>query len=174
MKIIKTKFKDLIIYDKETFKDKRGYFRELYLQKHFKTKFPFDVMSYSKKNVLRGLHLQLKNAQAKLITVLKGKIFDVCVDCRKNSKTFGKHFPIYLSEKENKSLLIPAGFAHGFCTLTNDVVLHYKCSKYRHSNSETGILWNDKDLDIKWPTKKLIISNKDKKNFTFKDLKKLI
>ena len=174
MKIIKTKFKDLIIYDKETFKDKRGYFRELYLQKHFKTKFPFDVMSYSKKNVLRGLHLQLKNAQAKLITVLKGKIFDVCVDCRKNSKTFGKHFPIYLSEKENKSLLIPAGFAHGFCTLTNDVVLHYKCSKYRHSNSETGILWNDKDLDIKWPTKKLIISNKDKKNFAFKDLKKLI
>ena len=174
MKIIKTKFKDLIIYDKKTFKDKRGYLRELYLQKHFKTKFPFDVMSYSKKNVLRGLHLQLKNAQAKLITVLKGKIFDVCVDCRKNSKTFGKHFPIYLSEKENKSLLNPAGFAHGFCTLTNDVVLHYKCSKYRHSNSETGILWNDKDLDIKWPTKKLIISNKDKKNFTFKDLKKLI
>ena len=174
MKIIKTKFKDLIIYDKETFKDKRGYLRELYLQKHFKTKFPFDIMSYSKKNVLRGLHLQLKNAQAKLITVLKGKIFDVCVDCRKNSKTFGKHFAIYLSEKENKSLLIPAGFAHGFCTLTNDVVLHYKCSKYRHSNSETGILWNDKDLDIKWPTKKLIISNKDKKNFTFKDLKKLI
>ena len=174
MKIIKTKFKDLIIYDKKTFKDKRGYLRELYHQKHFKTKFPFDVMSYSKKNVLRGLHLQLKNAQAKLITVLKGKIFDVCVDCRKNSKTFGKHFSIYLSEKENKSLLIPAGFAHGFCSLTNDVVLHYKCSKYRHSNSETGILWNDKDLDIKWPTKKLIISNKDKKNFTFKDLKKLI
>jgi len=174
MKIIKTKFKDLIIYDKETFKDKRGYLRELYLQKHFKTKFPFDVMSYSKKNVLRGLHLQLKNAQAKLITVLKGKIFDVCVDCRKNSKTFGKHFSIYLSEKENKSLLIPAGFAHGFCTLTDDVILLYKCSKYRHSNSETGILWNDKDLDIKWPTKKLIISNKDKKNFTFKDLKKLI
>ena len=174
MKIIKTKFKDLIIYDKETFKDKRGYLRELYHQKHFKTKFPFDVMSYSKKNVLRGLHLQLKNAQAKLITVLNGKIFDVCVDCRKNSKTFGKHFSIYLSEKENKSLLIPAGFAHGFCSLTNDVVLHYKCSKYRHSNSETGILWNDKDLDIKWPIKKLIISNKDKKNFTFKDLKKLI
>ena len=174
MKIIKTKFKDLLIYDKKTFKDKRGYFRELYIQKHFNTKFPFDVMSYSKKNVLRGLHLQLKNPQAKLITVLYGKIYDVCVDCRKNSKTFGKYFSIYLSQKENKSLLIPAGFAHGFCSLTDDVVLHYKCSKYRHSRSETGILWNDSDLNIVWPKKKLIISEKDKNNLSFKDFKKLI
>tara|TARA_B100002051_G_C16669789_1_gene603835 strand:- start:674 stop:1198 length:525 start_codon:yes stop_codon:yes gene_type:complete len=174
MKIIKTKFKDLLIYDKKTFKDKRGYFRELYLQKNFKTKFPFDVMSYSKKNVLRGLHLQLNNPQAKLITVLRGKIYDVSVDCRKKSKTFGKYFSIYLSEKENKSLLIPEGFAHGFCTLTDDVVLHYKCSKYRHSKSETGILWNDNDLNIDWPKKKLIISEKDKKNYSFKDFKKLI
>ena len=126
MRIKKTKFKDLLIYEKDTFKDKRGYFRELYLQKHFKTKFPFDVMSYSKKNVLRGLHLQLINAQAKLITVLYGKIFDVCVDCRKNSKSFGKYFSINLSDKDNKSLLIPAGFAHGFCALSKEVVLHYK------------------------------------------------
>ena len=173
MKIIKTKFKYLLIYDKKTFRDKRGYFRELYIEKHFKTKFPFDVMSFSKKNVLRGLHLQLKNSQAKLITVLHGKIFDVCVDCRKNSKTFGKYFKIYLSEKENRSLLIPAGFAHGFYSLTEKVVLHYKCSKYRDSKSEIGILWNDKDLKIKWPSKKIIISNKDKKNISFKELKKL-
>ena len=173
MKIIKTKFKNLLIYDKKTYRDKRGYFRELYLQRHFATKFPFDVMSYSKKNVLRGLHLQIKNPQAKLITVLCGKIYDVCVDCRKNSKTFGKYFSIYLSEKENKSLLIPAGFAHGFYTLTDDVVLHYKCSKYRHSQSEIGILWNDSDLNIAWPKKKLIISEKDKNNYSFKDFKKL-
>ena len=130
-------------------------------------------MSYSKKNVLRGLHLQLKNSQDKLITVLRGKIFDVCVDCRKNSKTFGKHFKIYLSEKENQSLLIPAGFAHGFYTLTNDVILHYKCSKYRDAKSEIGILWNDKDLKINWPIKKMIISEKDKKNISFKELKNL-
>ena len=174
MKIIKTKFKDLLIYDKKTFKDSRGYFRELYLQKHFKTKFPFDAMSFSKKNVLRGLHLQLKNSQVKLITVLSGKIYDVSVDCRKNSKTFGKYFSMYLSEKDNKSLLIPAGFAHGFYTLTDDVILHYKCSKYRHANSETGILWNDKDLGIKWPNKKLIISEKDKKNLIFKEFKNLV
>ena len=173
MQIIKTKFKGLLIYDKETFKDQRGYFRELYLKKHFKTTFPFDVMSYSKKNVLRGLHLQLKNPQTKLITDLRGKIFDVCVDCRSKSKTFGKYFSIYLSDKENKSLLIPAGFAHGFCSMTEDVVLHYKCSKYRSANSEIGILWNDNNLAIKWPNKKFIISDKDKKNISFNDLKKL-
>ena len=167
MRIIKTKFKELVIYEKDTFKDKRGYFRELFIQKHFKEKFPFDVMSYSKKNVLRGLHLQLNNPQAKLITVLKGKIFDVCLDCRKKSKTFGKYFSIVLSDKENKSLLIPKGFAHGFCTLSNDVVLHYKCSTYRNKNSECGILWNDKKIKINWPIKKPLISEKDKKNILF-------
>ena len=100
MKIIKTKFKGLLIYEKDSYSDNRGYFRELYLQKHFKIKFPFFAMSFSKKNVLRGLHLQLKRPQAKLITVLSGKMYDVCVDCRKNSKTFGKYFSILLSEKK--------------------------------------------------------------------------
>ena len=172
MKLLKTKFKDLLIYQKETFKDNRGYFRELYLQKHFKKKFPFDVMSFSKKNVLRGLHLQSKKSQAKLITVLKGEIFDVCVDCRKNSKTFGKYFSIYLSDKENSSLLIPKGFAHGFCALTDEVIVHYKCSAYRDKNSEINILWNDKDLKIRWPLKKQILSKKDKNALSFDDYKK--
>ena len=79
-----------------------------------------------------------------------------------------------MSEKENKSLLIPKGFAHGFCSLTEDVVLHYKCSNYRHKDSETGILWNDKDIGIKWPIKKPIVSNKDKENLKFKDFRKII
>ena len=169
MKILKTKFKDLLIYKKDTFKDNRGYFRELYLEKHFKTKFPFDVMSYSKKNVLRGLHLQLKNPQAKLVTVLKGQIFDVCVDCRRNSKTFGKYFSIILNEKENTSILIPEGFAHGFYSMSNNVILHYKCSNYRNEKSEVGIIWDDKKLKIKWPSKKPIVSEKDKKNITFNE-----
>lgn len=169
MKILKTKFKDLLIYKKDTFKDNRGYFRELYLEKHFKTKFPFDVMSYSKKNVLRGLHLQLKNPQAKLVTVLKGQIFDVCVDCRRNSKTFGKYFSIILNEKENTSILIPEGFAHGFYSMSNNVILHYKCSNYRNEKSEVGLIWDDKKLKIKWPSKKPIISKKDKKNITFNE-----
>ena len=174
MKVKKTKFKGLLIYKKKSFNDNRGYFRELFLEKNFKTKFPFDAMSYSKKNVLRGLHLQRKNPQAKLITVLSGKIFDVCVDCRKKSKTFGKYFSIILSEKNNKSLLIPAGFAHGFYTLTDKAIIHYKCSKYRHAKSETGLLWKDKELKIKWPIKRLIISKKDKKNKNFAEFKKLV
>ena len=169
MNIIKTIFKDLIIYKKNTYKDNRGYFRELYLQKHFRTKFPFDVMSFSKKNVLRGLHLQIKKPQAKLITVLKGQIYDVCVDCRRNSKTFGKYFSIILTEKENTSILIPEGFAHGFYSMSNDVILHYKCSNYRNKKSEVGIIWDDKKLKIKWPSKKPIISKKDKKNITFNE-----
>ena len=92
MKIIKTKFRDLNIYEKKSFVDNRGYFRELFLQKYFKEKFPFDVMSFSKKNVIRGLHLQLNKPQSKFITVLKGKIFDVCLDCRLKSRTFFYYF----------------------------------------------------------------------------------
>ena len=169
MKIIATKFKDLYLYKKETYYNNRGYFRELFIEKSLKMKFVFDVMSYSKKNVVRGLHLQSKYPQGKLITVLKGKIFDVAVDCRKRSKTYGKHFAITLSEKDNTSLYIPEGFAHGFCSLTKDTILHYKCTKYRHQKSETGILWNDKKLKIKWPVKKPIVSDKDASNLVFSE-----
>jgi dTDP-4-dehydrorhamnose 3,5-epimerase len=172
MELIKTKFKGLVIYKKNTYKDKRGYFRELFLNRQVQEKFPFDAMSYSKKYVLRGLHLQLKNTQSKYVNVLKGKIFDVCVDCRKKSKTFGKYFSIYLSDKDNKSLLIPRGFAHGFCAITDEVIVHYKSSAYRDKNSEIGILWNDKDLKIKWPLKKQILSTKDKNALSFDDYKK--
>ena len=88
------------------------------------------------------------------------------------AQTFGKYFSTYLSEKENSSLLIPRGFAHGFCALTNEVIVHYKCSTYRDKNSEIGILWNDKDLKIKWPIKKQILSKKDKSALSFNDFKK--
>lgn len=171
MKIIKTKFKDLKILNKKTFKDNRGFFRELFLKKYLKEELIFDIMSLSKKNVIRGLHLQTRKPQAKLVTVLRGKIFDVCLDCRKKSKTFGEYFGIFLSENENQSLFIPKGFAHGFCTLSDKTIVHYKCSNYRDKNSEVGILWNDKDLNIKWPIKKPIISKKDKKNLSFKEFK---
>ena len=169
MKIIKTKFKDLKVFKKDTFKDNRGYFRELFLNNTINKKFPFDVMSFSKKNVLRGLHLQIKKPQGKFVTVLKGKIFDVALDCRKNSKTFGKHFSIILSENENTSLYIPEGFAHGFCSLSNNTVMHYKCTNYRDKKSEMGILWSDKQLKINWPIKKPLLSKKDKNNISFKD-----
>ena len=169
MKIIKTKFNGLKIYKKNSYNDKRGYTRELFLNKLLNKKFPFDLISLSKKNVIRGLHLQIKKPQGKFITVLKGKIFDVVVDCRKNSKTFGQYFSIVLSEKQNTSLFIPEGFAHGYCSLTRDSLLHYKMTEYRDKKLEKGILWNDKDLNIKWPLKNPIISVKDKSNISFKN-----
>ena len=172
-KLIKTNFEGLIIYQRDTHIDYRGYFRELYLKNAINKNFIFDYVSLSKKNVIRGLHLQLTNPQGKLITVMSGKILDVVVDCRKKSNTYGKIFKIILSSKQNKSLYIPEGFAHGFCSLTDNSILHYKCTNYRHTKSEIGILWNDKHLNIKWSVKKPIISKKDKKNLSFKNFEKI-
>ena len=169
MKLIKTKFKDLLVFEKKYFTDYRGYFLELYKRKIIKKDFPFTCISYSKKNVIRGLHLQTKNTQAKYVSVLKGKILDVVVDLRKNSKTYGKTFKIILSEKNSKSLYIPEGFAHGFCGLEKENYMLYSCSNYRDKESEIGIIWNDKNLKIKWPKIKAIISKKDKNNISFEE-----
>ena len=169
MKKIKTKFKDLLIIQNKNFKDNRGYFKELYKETFLNKKFPFMVMSYSKKNVLRGMHIQKNKQQGKYVSVIKGKIFDVVLDLRKDSETFGKHFSIILSEKNSKSLFIPPGFAHGFCSLDKENYITYSCTKYRNKISETGILYNDKKLKIKWPIKNPIISIKDKKNISYTD-----
>ena len=171
---IKTKFKGLILIQNKTFKDKRGYFKELLKENEVKKKFPFTVMSYSKKNVIRGLHLQKINPQAKYVSVLKGKIFDVAVDLRKKSKTYGKYFHSILSESNSKSVYIPAGFAHGFCGLEKENYIIYNCSKYRSAKSEIGIRHNDKEIGIKWPIKNAIISKKDKNNISFSEFKKKI
>ena len=162
--IVKTKFKNLFIINGKKFKDKRGHFRELLKEKKVGKKFPFIVASFSKKNVLRGLHIQLKNSQGKYVSVLKGKILDVAVDLRKNSKTFLKHFKIILSEKNCTSVYIPPGFAHGFLGMEKENLVMYGCTKYRNKKSETGIKWNDKNLKINWNIKKPILSNKDAKN----------
>ena len=171
MEIIKTKIKDLLIIKKKTFKDKRGFLRELFKEDLISKRFVFEVLSKSKKNVLRGLHLQKKASQGKYVTVLNGKIFDVAVDLRKNSNTFGKHVSIILSGNQNLSFYIPEGFAHGFCALENNTIVHYKCTNYRDARSETGIIWNDPTLNIKWPVKKPIISKKDKLNLSFEEFK---
>ena len=173
MKIIETNFNGLKIFKKQTFNDKRGYTRELFLSRSINKKFPFDVLTFSKKNVLRGLHLQVKKPQGKFITVLKGKIYDVSVDCRKNSKTFGKYFSMILSEKENNSIFIPEGFAHGYCVLSDSCLMHYKMTNYRDKKLERGINWNDKFINIKWPIKEPIVSVRDKKNISFKEYIKL-
>jgi len=173
MKIIKTNFKDLVIVKSKNITDNRGYFREVFIEKYIKEKLIFSVVSKSKKNVLRGLHMQKINPQGKYVSVVKGKILDVAVDCRRNSKTFGKHYKISLSEKNAKSVFIPAGFLHGFLGLENENIVVYGCTKYRNKNSETGVIWNDDSLNIKWPIKKPIISNKDKNNISFKEFLKV-
>ena len=160
--IIKTKFKNLVIIQNKKHKDKRGYFQELFTEKQLNKRFIFTVMSYSKKNVLRGLHIQKKKPQGKIITVLKGKVFDVTVDLRKNSKTFGKVYTCILSEKNSKSLYVPPGFAHGFLTLSKENIVIYSNTNLRHKSSETTIKYNDETLKIKWPQKQMVISNKDK------------
>ena len=166
--IKKTNFKGLLIIENKAFNDKRGYLKELLKEQKLKKKFPFTVMSFSKKNVIRGLHLQKKNTQGKFISVLKGKIFDVVIDLRRKSKTYKKYFSIILSEKNSKSLYVPEGFAHGFCCLDKENYVIYSCTKYRNKKSEVGLKYNDKDLNINWPIKKPILSKKDKNNFSLK------
>ena len=163
------KIKELLIVNNQSYKDKRGYFKEILLEKKIKERFPFLVMSYSKKNVIRGLHLQLNNSQGKYVSVIKGKIFDVCVDLRKNSKTFGKYFSLIISEKNSKSVFVPPGFAHGFCALDKENYVIYSCTKYRDAKSEITINFNDRKLKIKWPVKKAITSKKDKSAISFNE-----
>ena len=169
MKIIKTKIKDLVLIKTELFKDKRGFFKEIEKFKVLKKKFIFDCFSYSKKNTLRGLHLQTRKSQAKIITVVHGKILDVVVDLRKKSPNYGKHFSIEISDKSNFSIFIPEGFAHGFLCLSKNCAVYYKCTNYRDKESEKTIKWNDKDLNINWPIKKPILSKKDSLGINFLD-----
>ena len=174
MKIISTKFSELKVIKSKNHKDSRGFFKEDFKKKFFKNKkFVFGCVSSSKKNVIRGLHLQTKFSQGKYVSILKGAILDVVVDLRKNSKTFGKHFKIILSDDNAKSIFIPAGFAHGFCGLDKENLVFYGCTNYQSKSNEVGILWNDKTLKIKWPIKKPIISSKDKNNITFEKYKNL-
>ena len=164
---IKTKLKDVFVIKNKPFKDRRGYFKEILRENKIKKKFPFLVMSYSKKNVIRGLHIQNKKSQGKFVSVIKGKIYDLVLDLRKNSKTYGKYFSTILSENNSKSLYVPPGFAHGFCALERENYIIYSCTNYRNKKSEVGIKYNDEELNIKWPTKNAIVSNKDKKNISF-------
>ena len=173
MKLLNTKIVGLKIIKSQIYNDKRGYFKEVFKKSILKNiEFPFDIMSYSKKNVLRGLHLQTVNSQAKIITVTHGKIMDVAVDLRKNSKTFGQFVNVIMSDKDSFSFYIPKNFAHGFLCLSKECTVNYKCSAYRNENSEKTISWNDKDLNIKWPVKKPILSDKDNKGISLFDFVK--
>ena len=185
-KKIETGVKDLFIIEPQIFEDTRGFFLESYNYNDFKELgieniFVQDNHSKSLKGVLRGLHLQSGDySQAKLISVLEGSMLDIVVDLRENSKTFGKYFSIELNEKSKKMLFIPKGFAHGFLTLEDNTEIFYKCDNFYNPKNEIGIIWNDRDLNINWnfekydiDENKLIISEKDKNNISFKEYKKI-
>tara|TARA_B110000914_G_scaffold216019_1_gene220554 strand:- start:347 stop:874 length:528 start_codon:yes stop_codon:yes gene_type:complete len=163
MKLLKTTIEGPKIIKSKIFNDNRGFFKEVYQKKIMPNlDFPFDIMSYSTKNVIRGLHIQIKKSQAKIITVTHGKILDIAVDLRKKSKTFGKYIAVKISHKDDFSFFIPDGFAHGFLCLSKECTVNYKCSQYRNELSERTLAWDDKDVNIDWPIKKPILSNKDK------------
>lgn len=165
----------LCIIEPKCFGDKRGYFMETYTYEDFKSAglgqvFVQDNQSSSKKGVLRGLHFQKSHPQGKLVRILKGQVFDVAVDIRPGSKTYGKWQGVLLSDENKKQFYIPEGFAHGFLVLSEEAEFAYKCTDYYHPEDEGGIIWNDPDLCIDWPIEEdmeLIISDKDMKQKKF-------
>lgn len=173
-----TKLKGCFVLEPIIHEDERGYFYESYNHKHFceviglEVNFVQDNISFSKKGVLRGLHFQKgEHAQAKLVTVLQGKIQDVVVDLRKDSPTFGQHLSVELSDNNKKQLFVPKGFAHGFLTLSETAKILYKCDNYFDKEAEEGIRYNDGGLGINWVkvSRSFVLSKKDEKNQSFEE-----
>jgi dTDP-4-dehydrorhamnose 3,5-epimerase len=179
MEILKTDIEDLFILEPKIFSDNRGYFYESYNKNNFIKKglhydFIQDNESFSSYGTIRGLHIQVGEfSQAKLIKVVKGSIIDVVVDLRVNSKTFGKHFTIKLSEENKKQLLIPRNFAHGFSVISENAIVSYKIDNLYNKESECSILYNDNNLNIDWEVEKKyhIVSDKDLSGITFEYFK---
>jgi dTDP-4-dehydrorhamnose 3,5-epimerase len=166
MKTMTTPLEGLLIIEPQVFGDHRGYFLETHHQLRYCNDgidrvFVQDNLSYSIKGTLRGLHFQIAQPQAKLVQVLTGEVFDVAVDIRPQSPTFGKWFGTYLSEKNKRQMFIPEGFAHGFCVLSDSAHFFYKCSNYYDRGDERGILWSDPTIGIDWPIKDPVLSAKD-------------
>ena len=174
---IETKIKDVFIIEPKKYGDNRGYFMETYKESDFiaagiNYKFIQDNQSKSKKGVLRGLHFQKKFPQAKLVRCIEGEVFDVCVDLRKNSPTYGKWEGVILSAEKGNQFMIPRGFAHGFLVLSETATFCYKCDELYHPEDEGGIIWNDPDVGIEWPdVGEILLSEKDMKHPALKNLK---
>ena len=176
-KINKTSIEGVYIIEPQVFGDNRGYFMETYKEPDFKAagldyNFVQDNQSSSRKGVLRGLHFQINHPQAKLVRVIKGEVFDVAVDLRKGSPTYGKWEGVVLTSENKKMLMIPRGFAHGFLVLSDEAEFVYKCDDVYHPNDEGGIMYNDPDIGIKWPELdcEIVLSEKDKHHPNFKEL----
>ena len=174
MHVSKTPIDGLLIVEPKKFADPRGMFYEVYSKSRYEQygipSFVQDNHSVSKRGVLRGLHYQTNPGQGKLVRVTRGEVFDVAVDIRKQSPTYGKWWGLSLSETNNLQLYIPIGFAHGFCVLSESAEVLYKCSDYYSPENERGILWSDPDLAIDWPVKEPILSEKDAVYPRFREL----
>ncbi len=178
-KFTETEIKDMFVVEPTVFEDNRGYFMETYHEKDFKEAghdltFVQDNQSKSTKGVLRGLHLQVNYPQGKLVRVIKGKVFDVGVDLRGDSPTYGKWYGEILSEENKKQLYIPPKFAHGFLVLSDEAEFVYKCTEFYHGDDESGIKWDDPDIGVEWPLDgidEIILSDKDKEWKTLKESK---
>ena len=173
MKIAKTPIPDLLLIQPRVFADERGFFLETFRRRGFEDQgigqeFVQDNHSRSRKGVLRGLHFQKNHPQGKLIYVISGAIFDVALDLRRESSSFGRWHGTVLSDENHHQLWIPPGFAHGFCVISEQVDLVYKCTDYYHPEDEGGIIWNDPELKIEWPIANPIVSEKDSKNPTLR------
>jgi len=169
MDIIPASIKDVLIIRPRIFRDQRGFFMETYQQDRYRDiginkNFVQDNLSFSVKGTLRGLHFQIKHPQAKLVQVISGEIFDVAVDIRPGSPTYGKWTGIYLSEQTLTQVFVPEGFAHGFCVLSETAHFLYKCSDFYAPDDEGGILWSDPDIAIDWPIKDPVVSDKDRRH----------
>lgn len=175
MEVVETKLKGVVVIKPKVFEDARGYFFESYNKNVFEqagltTNFVQDNQSLSQKGVLRGLHFQNNpHAQGKLVRVITGAVFDVAVDIRKGSPTYGQWFGIELNEKNKWMMYIPEGFAHGFATLQDNTIFSYKCTNLYNKASEDCILWNDSDLGIDWNLENPLLSEKDLQGKRFKD-----
>ncbi|MBR5802088.1 MAG: dTDP-4-dehydrorhamnose 3,5-epimerase [Alistipes sp.] len=177
MKVFTTAIKDVVIIEPDVFGDERGYFFESFSQKKFneqvrEVKFVQDNESKSKYGVLRGLHFQRgKDAQSKLVRVVKGRVLDVAVDIRKGSPTFGKYVAVELTEDNHRQLFVPRGFAHGFSVLSEEAILQYKCDNLYVPQSEGAIAWNDPEIRIDWqlPVEDILVSAKDAAHPTLKE-----
>ena len=177
-KFIETKIRDLYIVEPVVLGDARGYFMETYNKEEFyqaglNMDFVQDNESKSKKGVLRGLHFQTKHAQGKLVRVTEGAVYDVAVDLRKGSPTFGQWEGILLTSENKKQFYVPEGFAHGFLVVSDEAVFNYKCTDYYAPEFDSGLLWNDPEVGIEWPldgVKEILLSEKDKVQKTLKEL----
>jgi dTDP-4-dehydrorhamnose 3,5-epimerase len=177
MNVHKTELDGVVVIEPNVFNDQRGYFFETYQRKRYadagiSVDFVQDNLSFSKKRALRGLHYQHPHDQAKLIQVIQGRVFDVVVDIRLGSPTFGKWIGQYLSDENKQQLFVPGGFAHGFCVLSDAALFHYKCSDFYTPEYEGGIHWSDPDAAIDWPLESPIVSEKDAKYSCLKDIAK--